>query len=99
MYDLTGLQRVLFHFLHKQHHINIRNNYYNILCPFSEINECSEGSDNCDQTCYNTASSYTCSCRSGYTLGSDRRTCNGMITMVHGYRLAGVVYISVMLIC
>ena len=42
-----------------------------------DINECSEGSDNCDQTCANTVGSFTCSCADGFQLSSDGRTCNG----------------------
>ena len=43
----------------------------------SEINECSENTDDCGQLCINTAGSYTCSCNSGYRLASNGRTCNG----------------------
>ena len=55
--------------------------FYRILvqyCYYADINECSEESHNCDQTCSNTVGSFTCSCRSGYTLDSDGRRCNGM---------------------
>ena len=41
----------------------------------TDINECSLGTHNCEQLCTNTPGSFTCSCRSGYTLNSDRRTC------------------------
>ena len=60
---------------------------YNMIhsSSFSDINECSSPStSNCDQVCRNTASSYTCSCNSGYTLASNGRTCNGKLrTWVH----------------
>ena len=42
---------------------------------FSDINECSEGTDNCDQRCTDTDGSYTCSCNSGYTLAADGQSC------------------------
>lgn len=43
-----------------------------------DINECSSSStNNCAQICNNNPGSYTCSCRTGYRLNSDRRTCNG----------------------
>lgn len=42
-------------------------------CP--DINECSEGTHRCEQTCSNTGGSYTCSCSGGFTLGSDGRSC------------------------
>ncbi|XP_052806264.1 fibulin-1-like [Mya arenaria] len=41
----------------------------------SDIDECSSGTARCSHTCTNTQGSFTCSCRSGYSLGSDRRTC------------------------
>jgi len=41
----------------------------------TDINECSLRTHNCEQLCTNTPGSFTCSCRSGYTLNSDRRTC------------------------
>ena len=47
-------------------------------CTFSDINECLEGSDNCDQVCSNTDGSYTCSCNPGFTLDSNRRTCTAV---------------------
>jgi len=46
-------------------------------CIISDINECSTGSHNCQQRCTNTLGSYRCSCNSGYSLNSDRRTCRG----------------------
>lgn len=45
-----------------------------------ETNECEENIDQCSQNCENTAGSYTCSCREGYTLSSNGRTCNGMLS-------------------
>ena len=48
------------------------------LIVLLEINECEENTDQCSQNCENTAGSYTCSCRQGYTLSSNGRTCDGM---------------------
>ena len=42
-----------------------------------DIDECSEDRDMCEQLCSNTIGSYTCGCRTGYTLASDRMSCNG----------------------
>ena len=40
-----------------------------------EIDEYSEGTDNCDQVCINTDGSYTCDCDSGHLLQPDGYTC------------------------
>ena len=42
-----------------------------------DIDECALGTHGCDQTCTNTPGSYTCSCRSGYTLDRNGAACNG----------------------
>ncbi len=43
-----------------------------------DIDECALGIDNCAHDCMNSHGSYTCSCRTGYTLDADGFTCNGM---------------------
>ncbi|XP_023930884.1 uncharacterized protein LOC106158645 [Lingula anatina] len=40
-----------------------------------DIDECALNTDTCSHTCNNTDGGYTCSCPSGFTLGSDKRTC------------------------
>ena len=47
------------------------------MFQYTDINECTEGTDGCSQNCSNTVGSYTCSCQSGYWLASDRRWCAG----------------------
>ena len=42
-----------------------------------DINECSSNNGNCSQICTNTNGSFICSCRFGYVLNADSRTCNG----------------------
>lgn len=42
-----------------------------------DIDECSEGSSGCTQQCTNTPGSFSCSCRPGYTLTHDQKTCQG----------------------
>ena len=49
------------------------------FCTCTDINECSEDTDNCQQNCVNTGGSFTCSCRRGYSLNSDRRTCSSKL--------------------
>ncbi|CAC5419920.1 EGF-containing fibulin-like extracellular matrix protein 1,Fibrillin-1,Fibulin-1,Fibulin-5,Fibrillin-2 [Mytilus coruscus] len=41
----------------------------------SDINECQLGTHNCQQLCSNKNGSFTCSCRTGYTLNIDQTTC------------------------
>ena len=40
-----------------------------------DINECTEGLDDCEQRCSNTPGTFTCSCDSGFTLDVDGRSC------------------------
>ena len=47
---------------------------YVIFCC-TDINECLLGSHNCEQLCSNVPGSFNCSCRSGYILNNDGRTC------------------------
>ena len=42
-------------------------------------NECSTSNGGCQQTCINTAGSFHCDCRCGYSLNSNGRTCTGTI--------------------
>ena len=62
------------------------------LLNHADINECAEEIDRCAQNCQNTIGSYTCSCNSGYRLGSNGYSCNGIIqnsggTLIHNYVL------------
>ena len=45
---------------------------------FSDVNECARGTAMCAHNCQDTPGSYTCSCRSGYALDVDGRTCSSM---------------------
>ncbi|PSN49428.1 hypothetical protein C0J52_06593 [Blattella germanica] len=40
-----------------------------------DVDECKENVSDCEQTCINTAGSYHCECRDGFTLRPDNRTC------------------------
>ena len=48
----------------------------------ADINECSEGTSGCTDSCTNTQGSFQCGCNNGFTLGGDGRTCVGMYTQV-----------------
>lgn len=45
---------------------------------YIDIDECSEGSHDCEQMCINTHGSYTCSCDEGYEALNNGRSCVGM---------------------
>ena len=57
--------------------LNVLRKYVLIPC-YSDINECSTSNGGCQHTCVNTAGSYQCQCRSGYTLSSNIQSCDGM---------------------
>ena len=44
-----------------------------------DIDECSEGTSGCAQSCTNTVGSYDCSCGTGFLLASDEHGCEGCI--------------------
>ena len=59
-----------------------------ISVPFSlplltDIDECSLNTNGCAHSCSNTVGSYTCSCRMGYRLTSNGRSCEGIIIIIH----------------
>ena len=59
-------RRVLIHKLFE--HLNL----------FSDIDECADASlNNCEQECNNLDGTFMCTCRPGFTLRADRRTCEG----------------------
>ena len=43
----------------------------------SDVDECTLGSNGCNQNCVNTEGSYLCSCFAGYHLMSNQKTCVG----------------------
>ena len=47
-------------------------------CPWiSDIDECGEDTDGCEQRCVNEPGTFRCDCDPGYTLRSDNKTCAG----------------------
>ena len=48
-----------------------------LISALVDINECAEGTHQCDQNCHNNVGSYACSCNTGYRLNSDDRACDG----------------------
>ncbi|KAJ7388690.1 hypothetical protein OS493_036239 [Desmophyllum pertusum] len=43
----------------------------------NDIDECKTGSHSCEQNCHNTNGDYYCTCKAGYKLSSDGKTCEG----------------------
>ena len=52
-----------------------------IIWLFSCIDECQNNNGGCAHICTDTAQSFECSCREGFRLGSDRRSCIGKLVM------------------
>ena len=50
---------------------------YKLFFFSTDIDECAEQLDECQQICNNTIGSYVCDCHIGYALNSDGRTCRG----------------------
>ena len=44
---------------------------------FKDIDECTEGTSGCSQLCNDNDGSFTCDCRGGYRLQSDKKSCAG----------------------
>ena len=55
------------------------------------INECAEGSSNCEQFCSDTGTGFVCSCRTGYTLNSDQASCSGEALSVQAVQVLSAV--------
>ena len=49
---------------------------------FLDIDECSDGTDNCSHICTNSDGSFTCGCYSGYMLDADGRSCYGVYKLI-----------------
>jgi hypothetical protein len=50
---------------------------YGLIIYFTDIDECSKAVDYCHHQCLNTAGGYRCTCRFGYDLLFDGKTCIG----------------------
>ena len=54
--------------------------HYDVNCEFThciDIDECTNGTHNCNQHCRNIPGSYQCSCDRYFDLDEDARTCLG----------------------
>ena len=48
----------------------------------TDIDECQDDTDLCQQGCINTNGSYDCFCLNGYLLASDDYSCQGLILVI-----------------
>ena len=51
--------------------------FLHLISLCADINECSSNNGGCAHTCTNSPGSFQCSCRTGYTLAGNGRSCNG----------------------
>ena len=54
---------------------------------YTDVDECAQNTDGCEQMCTDTAGSYQCSCRDGYRLGRDGRRCEGECTYITSFKI------------
>lgn len=47
------------------------------MIPSTDIDECRLNNGGCDHVCRNTVGSFECSCKKGYKLLTNERTCQG----------------------
>ena len=74
----TGYREEVVHFTRKGRNVLF-------VWMFADVNECRSENGGCEQICENTDGSFRCSCRSGYTLNFDQRSCDSKYTC-KGYR-------------
>ena len=48
-----------------------------MLTTITDVNECTEGMNQCQEICQNMIGSYTCDCNDGFMLSTDGRSCIG----------------------
>ena len=48
----------------------------------TDVDECLTSNGGCGHNCTNTLGSYTCSCKSGYSLAYDRHQCTSMLSVL-----------------
>ena len=71
----------------KSENIKVLTVFISCFCQCSDVDECTLGSDDCDQICIDTAGSFFCKCYPGYSLSSDSQTCvRGQSSHITVYR-------------
>ena len=59
--------------------LTLATKYFNTI---SDVDECTLHNSGCSQICTNTFGSYVCSCRTGFRLATNGRSCEGILTYV-----------------
>lgn len=59
-----------------------------LISDFIDHDECSNGTDDCEQICNNHVGGYQCTCELGCKLNDDEATCSG----IYGNTISAVVY-------
>ena len=52
----------------------------NMFLNISEIDKCADGRSGCEHNCTNFNGSYVCSCMPGFSLETDKHSCNGKLS-------------------
>ena len=47
------------------------------------VNQCEEGTHDCEQICLDNGATFTCTCNSGYNLARDGRSCEGELLSLY----------------
>ena len=72
--------------------------YMVFIAIFTDIDECTETINGCEQICTDTEGSFVCSCKVGYHLAVDGRSCGGIYFLLDStqttvHRLYGLYYL------
>jgi len=54
----------------------------NVGMVVADIDECEEQTSGCEQNCTNSVGSFQCSCNDGYTLDTDKASCNFSTSLI-----------------
>jgi hypothetical protein len=67
-----------------------------------DINECTTGSNDCEQDCVNFEGRYNCKCKFGFELNTDRKTCKQgtyFLTIVSSFEVHTILFTVVRSCC
>ncbi|XP_071805393.1 mannan-binding lectin serine protease 1-like [Asterias amurensis] len=73
--SLTSLSNNMVVVFHSDYSTPKRHTGFDAHYVAEDINECMDGTDECEHFCHNGIGSFYCSCQFGYTLDQDQKTC------------------------